>query len=322
MRSTATATHYSTATWLFLLMICYTVHVPTAQAQPVATPAGERLNFQPQTLGLIPPGTRFDDESPQGWSHLLSFVEVKLTDGDVDAVSETVRHYAEFFNLVMLANVDRNAEGKYELDQVAIGFSMPIDGQNTVVTSETQSEFGGELSLIGRGVLQSNVQSLSQVQQTVRTRNSIVVDAPAVFMRAGKHREMVVRHYIWVFPDNGNVGTLVWLLDPAPLVAPQPTQMKIADSTIRLLPPNLHEDRVMDVDADKFNVFGIPAKDAFAIVSLPPGVSFEMSGAMVQIASEKNYTPETFAELTAAVAQSLKAGKRVAAQDSAPPQRQ
>lgn len=322
MRSTATDNWRLPATLLVLSLIFLPPYLPPAHAEHLATPADSRRSFQPESLALIPPGTRFADESPQGWSHLLSFVDVKLTDGDVDAVSETVRHYAEFFNLVMLANVNRNAEGKYELDQVAIGFSMPIDGQNTVVTSETQNELGGGLSLIGRGVLQSNVQSLSQVQQMVRTRNSIVIDAPAVFMRAGKHREMVVRHYIWVFPANGNVGTLVWLLDPASVAAPEPTQMKIAESTIRLLPPSLREDRVMDVDADKFNVFGIPAKDAFATVALPPGVSFEMSAAMVRIAAEKKYTPETFAELTAAVAETLKAGKRVATQDSAAPQRQ
>ncbi len=257
------------AVLIFLATICLSIDVSTANAEEVATPASERMSFQPKPLPLIPPGTKFASGPPSGWSHLISFVNVTLTSGDAAAVSDTVRYYAEFFNLVMFANVDRNAVGKHELDQVAIGFSMPINGKNTIVTSDTQGELGGELSLIGRGVLKSNVEALARVQQVARTSNSMLIDAPAVFLRAGEHREMIVRHYVWVFPKNGNVGTLVWLLDPSPKVAPNPSRMKIADTTVVLLPPNLHEYRVMDVDADKFSIFGIPAKDAFATVSLP-----------------------------------------------------
>ncbi|TWU16040.1 pyruvate kinase [Allorhodopirellula heiligendammensis] len=299
----------SLALVILLQAICLPGFTGAAPAEQLETPGERRVNFQRKPLDLIPAGARFVEGPPTGWSNLLSFVEVQLTSGDATAVSETVRHYAELFNLVMLANTNQNAAGEFELDRVAIGFSMLIDGKNTVVTSDTQSDLGGGLSLIGRGVLDSNVASLARVEQVARTDNSILIDAPAVFLRDGEHREMVVRHYIWVFPENGNVGTLVWLLDPSPRSAPRPSQLHIVDRKMELLPPNMHEDRVMDVDADKFSVFGIPAKDAFASVRLPPGVTFEMNEAMQRTAGQQNFTAETFADLTTAIAQSLKAGR-------------
>ncbi|MCM2374211.1 pyruvate kinase [Aporhodopirellula aestuarii] len=270
------------------------------------TPKSKRVLFERQPLPKIPPGTRFKEKPPAGWSNLISFVRGKLSSGDVDAVSETVKYYAETFNLVMLANTDTNADGKYELDQVAVGFSMLIDGKNTVVTSDTQEDLGGDLSIIGRTVLDGNVESLSKVEQVARTKNSLVIDAPAILLRNGQHTEMVVRYYIWVFPENGNIGTLVWLLQSSK----DQSQLSVADTTIQLLPPNMQENRVMNVDADKFNLFGIPSKDAFALVQIPQGVAFEMNEEMQAVAALKNYTPETFAKLTSAVASTLKTGRK------------
>ncbi len=306
MRSTDVIIQRLSTLLISIAAVYVPVLVPSVWAEQVAASTETNLSFQSRPLKFIPAGTAFKENPPPGWSNLISFVQVKLTSGDVADVSDTVRYYAEFFNLVMLGNVKRNAEGNFELEKVAVGFSMPIDGRNTIVTADTQSDLGGELSLIGRGVLGSNIEALSHVQQVARTSNSMLVDAPAVFLRSGQHREMIVRHYIWVFPENGNMGTLVWLLDPSLQVAPKPSQMKIADTKAQLLPPNMHEDRVMDVDTERFSVFGIPAKDAFASVSLPPGTAFEMNEAMQRVAAEKIYTAETFAELTVAIAQTLK----------------
>jgi hypothetical protein len=275
-------------------------------AENVATPAAERISFKRQPISMIPAGTKFGEQPPAGWSHLISFVRGQLSSGDIESVSETVRYYGEIFNLVMLGNAEPNAEGKYELDKVAIGFSMKIKGVNTIVTSETQKELGAGLNILGRGVLDGNIESLANVEQVARTTNSIVIDAPAIMLRDGKHREMIVRYYIWVFPENGNLGTLVWLLDSTP----DQSELSIADTTIQLLPANMREDRVMHVDASKFNLLGIPSKDAFALVRLPQGVAFQMSESMQSIAAEKNYDAETLAKLTTAVAETLKTGKQ------------
>ena len=267
---------------------------------PVQTAASA---FERKPISLIPAGTKFGEQPPEDWSNLISFVNGKLTRGDVEAVTETVRYYAEIFNLVMLANTQKDAEGKYTLDEVAVGFSMEINKQNVVVTSESQSELGADLSLIGRGVLDGNVAALAKVEQVARTSNNIVIDAPATLLRDGKHREMVVRYYIWVFPENGNIGTLVWLLDPAK------SQLQVADTTIQLLPANMHEDRIMNVDKDQFNFLGIPNKDAFALVQIPQGTPFEMTEEMKAVASESIYTVESFAKLTAGIAQTLRSGR-------------
>ncbi|TWT64687.1 pyruvate kinase [Allorhodopirellula solitaria] len=309
MRSFATVGAHRLAVLSFGTLLVAVAAMPSAMADPASRPAATRLSFQRQPLATIPPGTQIENQSPPGWSNLLSFVRVQLTGGDVASISDTVRYYAEFFNLAMLANTQQGPDGRFVLDKVAIGFSMAIKGKNTVITPDTESELGGNLSLIGRGVLEGNVASLKRIEQVARTSHSMLVDAPAVFLIGGEHREMIVRHYIWVFPKNGNVGTLVWLIDPSPRGAPAGPGMKLADTTAQLLPPNMHEDRVMDVDADKFSVFGIPAKDAFASVELPQGRPFEMQESMQRIAVERTYTAGTFEELTAAVAHMLTQAK-------------
>lgn len=271
---------------------------------PHATLAQAATNsFERKPIALIPAGTKFGEKPPEDWSNLISFVNGKLTRGDVEAVTETVRYYAEIFNLVMLANASQDAAGKYVLNEVAVGFSMLIDGQNVVVTPASQAALGGDLSLIGRGVLDGNVAALAKVQQVVRTSNNMIIDAPATLLRDGKHREMVVRYYIWVFPENGNVGTLVWLLDP------MKSQLQVADTTIQLLPPNMHEDRIMNVDKDEFNFLGIPSKDAFALVQIPQGTPFEMTDEMKAVAAQSTYTADSFTKLTAAIAQTLRSGQ-------------
>ncbi|MFG0290333.1 MAG: pyruvate kinase [Rhodopirellula sp. JB044] len=292
---------------LCLTSLCSeSLHAEPAVVRHQPTPPSQRVLYRRVPLPKIPPGTRFAEKPPVDWSNLISFVRGKLSSGDVDAVSETVKYYSEIFNLVLLANCDRNADGDYELDQVAVGFSMKINGVNTIVTSDTQADLGGDLSIIGRSVLDGNVESLSKVEQVARTKNSMVFDAPAIILRNGEHREMVVRYYIWVFPENGNIGTLVWLLDPGS----DDSTLRVADTTVQLLPPNMLEDRVMNVDSDKFNFVGIPKKDAFALVQIPQGVAFEMNDAMKAVAAEKNYTPKSFASLTSAVASTLKTGKK------------
>lgn len=279
-------------------------------AQSPATEVSDSANtprsiqFERQPIALIPAGTQFGDQPPAGWSHLISFVRGQLTRGDVDAVTDTVRYYAEIFNLVMLANAKPGADRKYELDKVSIGFSTRIKEKNVVVTSDTQAKLGAELSLIGRGVLDGNIDALAKVQQVARTKYNMILDAPASMLRGSDHREMVIRYYIWVFPENGSIGTLVWLLDP------KRESLEVADTTIQLLPPNMREDRIMNVKKDKFNFLGIPSPDAFALVQIPQGTAFEMSDEMKSLAAETDYTPETFARLTAAVAKTLQSGRK------------
>lgn len=289
-----------------------TAHGQIVTAENVATPAADRIRWTREPISMIPAGTKFGDQAPAGWSHLISFVRSRLTSGDVQSVSETIRYYGEIFNLVMLGHADLNGQGKYELDKVAIGFSMMLKGVHTIVTAETQSELGADLNLIGRSVLDGNMESLQKVQQVARTPNSLLIDAPAIMLRDGKHRDMIVRYYVWVFPENGNLGTLVWLLDRSS----EDDSYRMADTTAELLPANMREERVINVDADQF-ILGIPSKKAFAMVEIPQGISFAISDEMKTIGAKKNYTAETFAKLTTAITKTLQSGQRsVATQPS------
>lgn len=270
--------------------------------EPVAQ-LSATVDFTPRPVSLIPAGTMFDESPPERWSHVISFVRSQLTAGDVDAVTDTVRYYAEIFNLVMLADTDIDADDQFVLRQVAVGFSTRIGDKNVIVTPDTQAKLGGELSLIGRSVLAGNIDALGKVRQIARTPHNMIMDAPATMLLNDEHRQMIVRYYIWVFPANGNVGTLVWLLDPIG------DRLSIVDDVVQLLPPNMHEDRIMNVDGEKFNFLGIPSNDALALVQIPQGTPFEMKAKMRTLASLKTYDAETMAELTAAIAKTLQPDK-------------
>lgn len=282
-----------------------TTRRPRAGAGTTAPSADAMTSFQPRPLTAIAPGTHVGHEPPDDWSHLISFVRARLSTGDVDSVPKTVGYYAKIFNLVMLADAKKVESGKYVLDRVGVGFSMEIDDQNTIVTSATQDQFGGDLSLVGRSVLDGNMDAIKEVRQLARTRHSMLIDAPAVMLREGEHREMNVRYFVWVFPANGNIGTVVWLVDPS---AENPAT-RLPEAAIQLLPPNMQEDRQMNVKADKFNLLGIPAKDAFALVQIPQGKAYEMSESFHRFAGLERYDAASFAKLTSAVAETLRGSK-------------
>ena len=262
---------------------------------------------QKKTLDRIPPGTRFTDSAPKGWTNLISFVEGELDSGDVSAVSDTVGYYAKLFNLVKLANVVHDDSGKFVLDKVAVGFSMKIDKVNTVVTSDTQKKLGGGLSLIGQGVLDGNIESLDKVEQVARNQTSMLIDAPAIMLKDNEHLEMVVRYFIWVSPGNGQVGTVVWLLDSDPKHGATDIRYAIAEDEVQFLPPNMIEQRSMNVKADRFNVFGIPKKDAFALVRIPQGRGYPYTDELKQVAGLRSYDETSYSALLTAMARTLAA---------------
>lgn len=265
------------------------------------------FSSQKKTLDSIPPGTRFVDDPPEGWTNIIAFVDGKLTDGDVEDVSSMVKKYASMFNLVKLANVVRADDGSFVLDKVAIGFSTKIEGVNTVVTSKTEGKLGGNLGMIGRSVLDGNIESLEKVKQVARNKTSMVIDAPAIMLRDGEHKEMVVRYFIWVSPNNGQLGTVTWLLDEDPSSGATAEKYAIADDTIQYLPPNFKEERKMNVKAEKFNLFGVPAKDAFALVQLPQGRAYSYTSDLKEVACLRNFDQQSYMSLLTAMAQALAA---------------
>lgn len=277
-----------------------------AVANRVKQPARDGVELERKPLMTIPPGTRFDKQPPARWSNIISFVEGRLASGDLDAVSERVRYYSRLFNLVMLANAEKDESGEYFLDKVAIGFSMKIKGYNTIVTSETQKQLGGDLGLTGSMVLDGNVDALQKVEQVAREKRSMLIDAPAVMLYRGEHKEMVIRYLIWVSQKEGRVGAVVWLLDPLDGEIPPDRDFDIVGKDVQFLPPNMREDRIMNVKGDRF-LLGIPSKDAFALVRIPQGRPYKITDELRRYAGAARYSKDAYYGLLAAMSKALAA---------------
>ena len=264
--------------------------------------AAADLETAPKPLDRIPAGTRFGHEPPAGWSNIVLFVEGRLASGDVDVVSSTVARYAKLFNLVMLANAKQDPAGKYYLDKVNIGFSMVIEGQNTIVTSDTHRKLGAGLGIVGGGVLSGNESALRDISQVARSPTSMIIDAPTIMLIQCDHREMICRYAIFVSPKTGAIGTTAWLLDDP---GAQHGDYVVVEDVFQYLPPNMREDRVLNVKEDRFT-FGIPAKDAFALVRIPQGTPFRFTNEMRASAGARRFTEERYHALWASMTDAIR----------------
>jgi hypothetical protein len=263
-----------------------------------ASSATANWNLEPQTLSRIPAGTTFADRTPPpGWSNLVLFVEGRLASGDVSAASATVKSYAKKFNLVMMANAAKDSDGKYYLEKVGIGFSIKVDGKNMVVSSDEGKT--ADLSFIGKQVLAGNEDALKDITQTARNETSMIIDAPTVILRDGKHVKMMVRYVIWVAPASGNIGTVCWLMENTR------SDYNIAEDTFQFLPPNYVEDRIMNVDGNQFNFLGMPTPEAFALVKIPQGKAYKFTPALESAAGYKTLSKDQYTELLKGMATAL-----------------
>ena len=259
----------------------------------------------PEMLPRIPAGTSFDEEPPAGWSNIILFVEGRLGSGDVAAASVTVQKYAKMFNLVILANVARVESGDHYLDKIGIGFSTKINGRNTVITSASQEKLEANLGLVARSVFAANETSLDEIKQVARYSGCVLFDAPTIMLHRGEHRTMVVRYLVLVSRSSGQLNTFVWLLDRDP----QNEKYCVVANTLQRLPPNMREDRVMNVKEDRFTL-GIPSKDAFALVRIPQGTRYLFTERLRELAGATTFTKETFSQLLVAVHEAVVAGQQ------------
>ena len=261
----------------------------------VSTASGQDgWDLQPRPVPRIPAGTTFTDRAPQGWSSLIMFVNGKLSSGDVDAASATVKKYAAMFNLVMMGNAGRQSNGQYYLDKVAIGFSTRNQqGQNVVVTANGGGAAG--IGFIGKSVLAGNEEALGDIRQTARNATSVVIDAPAMMLVGNEHKERIIRYLIWVAPRTGRIGTTCWVLDKTR----PPAGYRVGEDTFQFLPPNMIENRVLNVKRDYFTL-GIPSPKAFAMVRIPQGTAYKFTPQMLQQAGARAFTKESFHSLLTA----------------------
>lgn len=261
--------------------------------------AGQVCAIGPAKLEPMPTiadGVRFSDGPPEGWSHMILFVEGRIASGDVSAASSRVRDYASLFNLVILADVAQDAEGIYRLQKAGMGFTTKVNGHNTVVTADTANGHGANLGFVARQVLEANEESLKDIKVVVRSRNHLLFDAPTIMLYEGEHEPMMVRYLIWASPKTGRVSSFVWLLENTS----EEEAYRPVEDAIQMLPENMREDRVLNVKGDRF-LFGIPAKDAFALVRIPQGRAIRYTERLSKMAGLRNYDAGQFTELLQAL---------------------
>jgi hypothetical protein len=277
-----------TACWCIVLAGCSLWVTRAAEAELPAVPQ-------------LPPGTRFDQTPPEGWSHIVLFVVGRLGSGDMSAVSNTVREYSQMFNLVFLADVKQREDKTYELSKYGVGFTMKINGMNTVITTDTCKQLGADLGMIGRSVFAANQESLNAIKEVARFSTCVLFDAPTMMLYEEDHCLMTVRYLIWVSRSTGHVSTFVWLLDREG----DSGAHRVVEPALQLLPENMREDRVMNVMGDRFT-FGIPSRDAFALVRIPQGRAVTITPRLAQVAGAESFDAPRFRELLEAITDAAK----------------
>jgi hypothetical protein len=259
--------------------------------------ATEWVDVKLRHIEWIKPGTQIADGPPKGWSHLVMVAKPRLGAGDVDSVPRIAAHYASMFSFAIVANVrpETNNDAdqpRFFLERVAIGIATNVQGRNLIVTSE--QTMGADIGLIGRAVMQENDRILrNDMYQVARTRTMMVFDVNSPMRRNTQHTRMVIRHAILITPETGRLTTFVWLLARAGA-----DQYVLAENVVQMLPPGMHEDRVLSVDANKFTL-GIPSADAFALARVPQGTPIKFSESLAALAALRRFTPETTLKLEA-----------------------
>ncbi|MEM9186758.1 MAG: pyruvate kinase [Planctomycetota bacterium] len=256
-------------------------------------------DFTPRPMPRIPAGVVVGGQSVEGWSNPVLFVRGKLSHGDTDAVSEMVQRYGEMFNLVLLADVAQAGPEDFYLNKVAVGFSTKIGGRDVVITRDTHKRLGANLGMIGGSVFSGNEEALKDCMQVARYRHGLIMDAPTQMIVGGRHVLRKVRHFFWVSKKTGRLGTLIWAMDDAPA-----GRYPVVGSAMQLLPPNMHERRDMHVDGSEFT-FGIPSKQAFALVRIPQGRAIPIPPPLRQAAGVRNFDQRSYVALLTLVSQAI-----------------
>jgi hypothetical protein len=268
-------------------------HEDQQPAGSAPAPANVPVDLQSRPLDWIPPGTVIGDAAPQGWTNLVLIGTSRLGVGDVEAVPRTAVKYSSMFHFTVLANVRPGRRGNaqaYVLDRVAIGSALEINGKKVIATSD--QTFGYDLGFIGSKVMQENENILrTDVRQVVRTPTMMIFDAQGFVRYNHKHARMITRHVVVVSPRDGRLATFVWLMG-----SDGRGGYALAEPALQMLPPNMHEDRVLSVDANKFTL-GIPSNDAFALAHIPQGTAIKYTPELSRLAIVRRFTPETALQL-------------------------
>lgn len=251
-------------------------------ALPAVEEPRQTVDLTPKPLGNIPVGTIIGTTAPQGWSNLIVIATPTMIAEDERDAPKQATYYAKLFKFTLLANVARASESgaaPFYLERVALGFATPIDGKETIISGK--QPLNSDLNFIGRLILTENEKMMAEeVKQVVRTKTMLIFDPKAIMLYKGDHVNRILRHAILVDPANGQLYTMVWLLN---------TDYTAAEDGIQLLPPNMQEKRWLSLKREKFKWGTIPEHDAFALRQVPQGTAIPYSPQLKQVATIRTF---------------------------------
>lgn len=238
-----------------------------AVARPAAAPAlafhPDSYDVNPRPLTQIPPGTIIDKDAPKGWTHLIIKSQPRIGAGDTDKINDQIRQFASFLFTSIVARVQGEQAGgqvRFRLTDIGVGMGTNVGGKDIIITPETQKQLGANLGFVARIVLSEAQARVRQVLVVARSDTFALIDAPGLIVQGGKHRPMVIRYALLVDPATGRLDTLAW-----------PIERDARGAYLNLigdyewLQPSKQEDCVLHVDANEFNVVGVPSEKAFAM---------------------------------------------------------
>lgn len=253
--------------------------------------------FPASPLARLAAGTVIVDSDQRSADGVLLLVQGRLTAGDVQAVTPTVRYYAGLFHLVYHASRGGTA-GHYRLERLAVGYAAKIGDRWVVVDPDSANEQGLRLNLIGRSVLAANQKSLDQIVVVARSPTRWLFDSPVWFRQQGKTRQRLLRFFVWIAPQDGAIGTAVWLVDPSA------DGNRLPATQLNYLAPGHIEQADLHVDGGEFTL-GIPSETAFAMTQLPKGRPYTMTDRLAAIAAAPQYSETSFTQLAVELAATL-----------------
>ena len=227
------------------------------------------VDVTPRQLDPIPPGTVIEDRPPEEWTHLVVKSCPRVADESIDKVSESTARLAGLLFTAIVADVKEEPQARqasrFSLSKVAAGVGTEVDGQDVVLSSDTQKELGADLGLLDRTALAGGEAHVQEICCVARSRTMLILDAPNVLLHEDKHRLVVLRYAILVDPKTGRLDTLLWLLeleDGGAYLGPV--------GPMQWLPPSKLVDCLLHVDRDEF-ILGVPTTKGFAMVQIPQG---------------------------------------------------
>ncbi len=257
-------------------------------------------------LPVLAPGTVVKNSPTGRWNRVVLLAKPRLTSGKMDMIPGMIKDMVGTFVLTMMATVEaydhpESDQPKFRLQEVGVGFSTDLDGQLTVLSSESQKEQGANLGFMERRMLQSSEEQLSKPRLVAKTSTLLIFDTPAILFREGEHRNYLMRHFIWVDANSGQCSMLVWLLD-----RDVNGSVRAVGEPMRWVPEGTKEDRRVHVDSGQFVLGVIPPESAFALEDLPPGASIAWTESAARLAALPSYSLDSIRELANALNEAMR----------------